>query len=111
MAKGKIVVSYSETNLLAIIDLINGSSITKTKLDGKSFLQWSAQIKTFIISKDKLKYIEEEQSDVSSSEWIRNDAQVYSKLSYYMEPHIAADVMLLAIWPSISEAYAANMNG
>lgn len=78
MAKGEAVVFSSETNLLSIIDLINGSSIARTKLNGKNFLQWLSRIKTFIISKDKLKYIEEEQSDVSSSESIRNDAQVYS---------------------------------
>lgn len=75
MAKGKGVVS-SDSNTLSIADLFGGTSITTTRLDGKNFLQWSAAVKTYLISKEKLKYIEEEPADATNSEWIKEDTQV-----------------------------------
>lgn len=51
-------------NTPSLVDLISGPSITTTKLCGNIFLQSSAAITTFLISKDKLHYVE----DVSPKE-------------------------------------------
>lgn len=51
-------------NTPSLVDLMSGPSITTTKLYGNIFLQSSAAITTFLISKDKLHYVE----DVSPKE-------------------------------------------
>lgn len=48
------VSSATEPDVPTLVDLLSGSSITSTKLQGASnFLHWSVAIKTFL-SKDKL---------------------------------------------------------
>lgn len=48
------VSSATEADVPTLVDLLSGSSITSTKLQGASnFLPWSVAIKTFL-SKDKL---------------------------------------------------------
>lgn len=74
MAKGKAVSSSPDSSSVSIADLLSRTSITTTMLDGNIFLQYSAAMRTFLVSKEKLKYIEEP-ADTTSSEWIE-DAQV-----------------------------------
>lgn len=64
-------------NTPILVDLISGSFVTTTNLCGSSnFLQWSAAITTFLISKDRLHYIEDVPPKEVDSKWIREDAQV-----------------------------------
>lgn len=110
LPKGKSAASTSDTN----IDLLNATSITTTKLYGKNYLQWSSAVKTFLISKEKLKYIEQDMPEETSSDWVKEDAQVRSWHWNLMGPHISCDVVLLpiayAVWTSASESFASEAN-
>lgn len=91
------------------------SSITSTKLsESKNYLSWSACIRTFLTSKEKLRYIEEEKPEVASPKWVKEDAQVRSWLRNSVESHVSSDVMLLptayAVWESIKETYGLEGN-
>lgn len=62
-------------------DLIGGSSITTTKLNGSpNVIWWSASITNFLISKDKLHYIEEKPPKQPDAKWVKDDAQVQMAL-------------------------------
>lgn len=91
---------------ISIAELLNNSSITSTKLAGsKNYHPWSAAIKTFLISKEKLRYIEEGKPSIAIPTWEKEDAQVRSWLWNSMEPRVSCNVMLLptayAVWTFI----------
>lgn len=107
--------SSSEPTTISITELLNSSSITSSKLSGsKNYLPWSVAIKTFLISKEKLKYIEEETPEGSTSNWAKEDVQVRSWLWNSMEAHVSCDVMLIAtayaVWTSVKETYGSEGN-
>lgn len=72
------------------------------------------QHRTFLISKEKLKYIQEDAPAATSSECVKEDDQVRLWLWNLMEPHISCNAMLLpiayAVWTSISESWASTTN-
>lgn len=114
MAKGKASVVASKGELPTLADLLN-ASITSTKLAGSSsYIQWCTAIKTFLISKDKLHYIEEEFVGELDAKWIKVDVQVCSWLWNSMEPYVSADVILLntayLVLSSVSDSFASNNN-
>lgn len=82
MDKGKTPVndaSLATDAYPTIADLLGGSSITSTKLNSSSnFLQWSADIITFLLSRKKLHHIEALPSPDNT--WLCEDAQVRSCL-------------------------------
>lgn len=51
--------------------LLTGSSIISTKLNGPNFLHWFAAIKTFLVSRDKVLYIEQIPPSVTDAKWLR----------------------------------------
>lgn len=113
--KDKPPTHTSDDSAISIAELINSSYITSSKLSGsKNYLPWSAAIKTFLISKEKLKYIEEDKPEIAGSVGAKEDAQVKSWLWNSMEPHITCDVMLLPIaytvWLSVKETYGLEGN-
>lgn len=61
---------------ISIAELLNNSSISSTKLAGsKNYHPWSAAIKTFLISKEKLRYIEEGKPSIAIPTWEKEDAR------------------------------------
>lgn len=95
-AKDKPAVTSPEFTTISIAGHLNSSSITSSKLSGtKNYLSWSAAIKTFLTSKEKLRYIEEDKPETESSTWAKEDAQVRSWLWNSMEPHVSCDVIPL----------------
>lgn len=107
MAKDKVPTLPTKPELPTLVDLLSGSSITSTKLNDPNFVHWSATIKTFLQSKDKLHYIVSEPIGEKDAKWIKEDAQVRSWLWNSMEPHISVDVVLLdtafAVYTSVSD--------
>lgn len=116
MDQGKAVASPSTpvSSTISLADLINSSSITSSKLYRKKDPSWSAAIKAFLTSKEKLHYIEVDKPVDASTTWAKEDAQVRSWLWNSMKPHVACDVMLLptayAVWTSLQETYALEGN-
>lgn len=75
--KNKPNITSPDTFTISVAELLNNSSITFTKLSGsKNYLPWSAAIQTFLTSKEKFKYIEEEKPKAASTVWVKDDAQV-----------------------------------
>lgn len=109
----KLVASSSGS--ISLADLFNSSSITTNKLKGKiNYLSWSSAIQTFLLSKDKLKYIDEDRPLAAGPAWAREDAQVRSWLWNSMEPQVSNDVMLLptafSVWTSLKDTYGLDGN-
>lgn len=95
-ANDKPTPTQSDLAPFSIAELLNSSFITSSNLSGsKNYLPWSAAIKTFLVSKEKLKDIEKDKSEISSSIWAEEDAMERSWLWNSMEPHVSCDVMLL----------------
>lgn len=63
------VLTESEKPIL--FNFLTSSSINSIKLNDTKFLHWSTAIKTFLISKDKLSYMEKD------PKWVKEDAQVH----------------------------------
>lgn len=80
MEKGKAIVVSPDSSTTFVVDLINNSFITSSKLFGKNYIPWSAAIQTFLTSKEKLKYIEAHKHDDASPTWAKEDAQLRSWL-------------------------------
>lgn len=103
--------SSSDSTTISIADLINSSSITSSKLSGsKNYLPWCAAIKKFLTSKERLKYIEEDKPEATTSVWEKEDDQVRSCVWNSMELYVSCDVMLLPIayrvWISVRRLMA-----
>lgn len=112
--KEKSVIPPSQTTTISINEVLNNSSIISSKLSGsKNYLSWSAAIRTFHNSKEKLWYIEEK-LEVVSSLWAKEDVQERAWLWNNMEPHVSNDVMLFptayAVCKSIWETYGLEGN-
>lgn len=94
--KDKCIATTSDVSTISIAELLSSSSITSSKLSStKNYLSWAAAIKTFLTSKERLWYIEEDQPEDPGAVWVKEDAQVRSWLWNSMEPYVSCDVMLL----------------
>lgn len=61
----------SDSKVPNLSDLLAGSSIISTKLNGPNFLHWFAAINTFLVSRDKVLYIEQIPPSVTDAKWLR----------------------------------------
>lgn len=75
--KDKPATTSSDVSTIFIAKLLNSTSITPSKLSGsKNYLPWAVAIKTFLIYKERIKYIEEEKPEGVGTIWAKEDAQV-----------------------------------
>lgn len=65
-----------------------GCPITTTKFNSPNFIYWSNAIKMFLMSRDKLYYIDKD------AKWIKEDAQVRSWLWNNMKVNNSANFIL-----------------
>lgn len=63
--KDKPATTSSDVYTIFFAELLNSTHITSSKLlsGSKNYLPWAAAIKTFLIYKERIKYIEEEKPE------------------------------------------------
>lgn len=62
-----------DAELPTLFDFLTSSSIITTKLNGPNFLQWSTANKTYVLSRDKLHYIEEDTEEERDARWLKEE--------------------------------------
>lgn len=74
--KDKSIATVSGVSTITIAELLSSSSIISSKLSGsRNYLSWAVVIKTFLISKKRLGYIDEDKPEGPSAVWAKKDAQ------------------------------------